>query len=106
MAEYTAAFGRAVVVTHAAEALCVVGVLQLAVEHGPHVDVASAGELHAAARGRPVPVLLRISLGWTPSRTRSSAPDRTAASSASRCRRSTHRPGRGSWVRRVAVAQR
>ncbi len=52
MDAYTQAFGADVAVTYAAKALCVVGVLQLAAARGLHVDVASAGELHTAARAR------------------------------------------------------
>jgi diaminopimelate decarboxylase len=52
MRAYADAFGPDVAVTYAAKALCVVGVLQLAAEHGLHVDVASGGELHTAARAR------------------------------------------------------
>lgn len=48
MRAYRAAFGEAVAITYAAKALCVVGVLQIAVQEGLHVDVASGGELHTA----------------------------------------------------------
>jgi diaminopimelate decarboxylase len=47
-AAYRAAFGEDAIVTYAAKALCVTGVLQLAVAAGLHVDVASAGELRTA----------------------------------------------------------
>ncbi len=50
MRAYRRAFGDEVAVTYAAKALCVTGVLQLAAAEGLHLDVASAGELHTAAR--------------------------------------------------------
>lgn len=50
MRAYRQAFGPDVTVTYAAKALCVIGVLQLAAAEGLHVDVASGGELHTAAR--------------------------------------------------------
>lgn len=50
MRSYRRAFGHEVRVTYAAKALCVVGVLQLAAAEGLHLDVASGGELHTAAR--------------------------------------------------------
>ena len=50
MRAYQQAFGDDAAVTYAAKALCVVGVLQLAAAEGLHLDVASGGELHTAAR--------------------------------------------------------
>lgn len=50
MRAYRQAFGPEVTVAYAAKALCVVGVLQLAAAEGLHLDVASGGELHTAAR--------------------------------------------------------
>jgi diaminopimelate decarboxylase len=52
MRTYRQAFGPDVGVAYAAKALCVVGVLQLAAAEGLHLDVASGGELHTAARAR------------------------------------------------------
>jgi diaminopimelate decarboxylase len=50
MRTYRQAFGPEVTVAYAAKALCVIGVLQLAAAEGLHLDVASGGELHTAAR--------------------------------------------------------
>jgi diaminopimelate decarboxylase len=50
MRAYRDAFGDDVAVTYAGKALCVVGVLQIAAREGLHLDVASGGELHTAAR--------------------------------------------------------
>jgi diaminopimelate decarboxylase len=52
MRAYRKAFGPDVAVTYAGKALCVVGVLQIAASEGLYLDVASAGELHTAARAR------------------------------------------------------
>ncbi|MGH8907320.1 MAG: diaminopimelate decarboxylase [Egibacteraceae bacterium] len=52
MRVYREAFGPQAAVTYAGKALCVVGVLQIAAAEGLHLDVASAGELHTAARAR------------------------------------------------------
>lgn len=52
MRVYRQAFGPEATVAYAAKALCVVGVLKLAAEEGLHLDVASGGELHTAARAQ------------------------------------------------------
>ncbi|MGH8934087.1 MAG: diaminopimelate decarboxylase [Egibacteraceae bacterium] len=52
MRAYREAFGPDVAVTYGGKALCVVGVLQTVAAEGLHLDVASGGELHTAARAR------------------------------------------------------